>query len=165
MPIHGWIQINFDVCDVTRFRNTHKPFVRHNRDVHCSDTSMTQSTHTPQSPMNGQATCLQFVRALRPRSSRTPSSISNASFTMADVVSTALRTPHSAMSRHTFRCLLFHITDIVTSCASRDSWPAFQLAVRALCNLCNPIGQVLELHRLDNAIKSTFGHHSTVVGF
>ena len=30
-------------------------------------------------------------------------------------------------------------------------------AVQTLCNLCN--------HRLDNAIKSTFGHHSKVVGF
>ena len=35
-------------------------------------------------------------------------------------------------------------------------------AVQALCNL---IGQVLELQRLDNAIKSTFGHHSTLSGF
>ena len=38
-------------------------------------------------------------------------------------------------------------------------------AVQALCNLCNLIGQVLALHRLDDAIKSTFGHHSTVAGF
>ena len=38
-------------------------------------------------------------------------------------------------------------------------------AVRALCSLCTLIGQVLELHRLDNAIKSTFGHHSSAVGF
>ena len=46
---------------------------------------------------------------------------------MADVVSTALRGPYSATSRHTPRRLLLHITDIVTSCASPDLWPAFQL--------------------------------------
>ena len=93
-----------------------------------ADTSLTHSFHTPQSPVSVHATCLHLVRrtqALRPLSSRTPSS--NASFTIADVVSTALRTPYSATSRHTPRCLLLHITDFVTSCVSRDSWPAFQL--------------------------------------
>ena len=44
LPIHGWIQPNFDACDVTGFRNTHRPHGEnrrtppsaHNRDVCCS---------------------------------------------------------------------------------------------------------------------------------
>ena len=28
LPIHGWIQLNFDVCEVTCFRNTRRNFVR-----------------------------------------------------------------------------------------------------------------------------------------
>ena len=60
---------------------------------------------------------------------------SNASFTIADVISTALRTPYSATSGHTPRCLLLHITDIVTSCASRDSWPTTDKA-KEKCKKC-----------------------------
>ena len=83
-----------------------------------------------QSPMSVHTTCLHLVRgthALRPQTSSHTKLNSNASFTIADVVSTAFRTPYSATSRHTSRCLLINTTDIVTSCASRDSWPAFQL--------------------------------------
>ena len=181
LPNHGWIQLKFDACDVTGFRNTHRPLVRientishaqpgclllcrctesvalptvlmtsdvdssiprelrrnSSRHTHVlsgtldvtpflhgsdftllADTSLTHSFHT-QSPMSVHATCLHLVRrtqALRPLVSHTKLNL-NASFTIADVVSTALRTRDSATSRHTPRRLLL----------PGDSWPAFQL--------------------------------------
>ena len=56
LPIHGWIQLQFDACDVTRFRNMRI------ENTLLADTSLTHSFHTPQSPMSVHATFLHLVR-------------------------------------------------------------------------------------------------------
>ena len=82
---------------------------------------------------------------------------SNASFTIADVISAALRTLYSATSRHTPQSLLTNITDLVTSCASRDSWPAFQL-----CEPCATCA-TLSVMFLNSIISITPSHrHSGI---
>ena len=126
------------------------PFLHGSDFTLLADTSLTHSFHTPHSPMSVHATCLHLVRRTQSTSTSLVSHTklnSNASFTTADVVSTALRTQCSATSRRTPRCLLINITDIVTSCASRDSWPAFQLCKP--CATCS----VRFLNSIDNAIK------------
>ena len=117
------------------------PFLRGSDFTLLADISLTHSFHTPHSITNE---CARDVSAPCSWDSSISSSLVshtklnlNASFTIAHVVSTALRTPYSATSRHTPRRLLLHIPDIVPSSASRDSWPAFQLCEPcATCATC-----------------------------
>ena len=125
------------------------------------------SFHTPQSPMSVHATCLHVVRRtpeLPPLSRRAHRAqlkrelhhswcrLHSASHAVLRNVKTHSSAPSASHDWHrNFVCFSRLVT--------------FLSAVQALCNLNNLIGHVLELHRLDNAIKSTFGHQSPLVGF
>ena len=150
-------------------RHTHRlsgtldvtPFLHGSDFTLLADTSLTHSFHTPQSPMSVHATCLHLVcwNLCTLTSLVTHTKLnSNASFTIADVVSTALRTPYSAnVKTHSSAPSAPHNLHRNFVCFSR--LVACLSAVQALCNLSNLSGQVLELHRLDNAIN----RHSDII--
>ena len=115
-------------------RHTHRlsgtldvtPFLHGNDFTLLADASLTHAFLSHPSITNE---CARDVSAPCSQDSSTSTSLVshtklnlNASFTIADVVSTALRTPYSARSRHTPRCLLLRVLletrGLPFSCAS-----------------------------------------------